>query len=147
MSEKHADGCRKELVSRQGAEGSGQTHRFTLETSVQRIFDIYIPDALYHHEATQRLLLNLRSLTDGATVYQSVEGDWNYEIESVRVLRLAITVVDSERQRIWEIDRVREAVQREITGFMVDLVESGAAPEEAVFFNDWSARGTLLRRL
>ncbi len=140
-------GIRKELVTRLGHEGAVTRYRFSVETSLQQIFDIYIPDVLYHQDATQRFLVRLRSLTQGATVYQAVEGDWNHEIEAVRVMRLAIMITDGKGARIWEIDSVRDALRGAVTDFMVDLQESGAPLEEAVFFNDWSARGTIVARV
>ena len=45
-----------------------------------------------------------------------------------------------------EIDAIRDAVRQVVMDFMVDLRESEAHTEEAVFFNDWAARGTLVKR-
>ena len=44
------------------------------------------------------------------------------------------------------IRKVIDAVRQVVMDFMVDLRESEAHTEEAVFFNDWTSRGTLVRR-
>lgn len=129
------------------AGGGRAPHRFRVETSLQQVFDLYIPEALYRHEATLRFVERLRSLTAGATLYQAVEGDWKQEIEAVRVLRLSITTVDGEGRRIWDVDDIRQAVRQQVAEFMVDLHDSTGQCEEAVFFNDWTARGTTVTRM
>ncbi len=146
MGEDGPRGIHSERVTLHASSRDDQEHRFVVETSLQQVFDLYIPEALYQHAATGRFVAQLRALSEGATVYQGVEGTWHQEIEDVRVLRFSVTTVDGEGSRVWEIDEIREAVRQVAMDFMVDLRESEAHTEEAIFFNDWTARGTLVRR-
>jgi len=146
MGEDGSKGIRSDRVTLCASSRHDQQHQFSFETSLQQVFDVYIPDALYQHAATERFVAQLCALSEGATVYQGVEGSWRQEIEDVRVLRFSVTTVDGKGTRIWEIDDVRDAVRQVVMDFMVDLRESEAHTEEAVFFNDWTSRGTLVRR-
>ncbi len=137
---------RTEASTGRGAPRCGPVGELVIDHAVQQIFEIYIPEAVYHHAAAQRLLAELGSMAEGATVYQSVEGSWNRQIEAVRVVRLAITAVDSKGQRLWEIEELREWMRGVIVEFMERLEASRTHLEESVFFNDWTANGTFVTR-
>ena len=143
----NADARVRRIAPAEGRAGRASAHPgLEIRTSHQQIFDLYLPRQIYHHPATRRLLDELRCLTEGATVYRAVEGSWYEEIESVHVLRLAITTIDAKGARLWEIEEIRDAVRQVVAHFMVELHDSGEGVEEAVFFNDWTARGTLISR-
>ena len=38
---------------------SRDEHRFTVETSLQQVFDVYVPEALSQHAATERFVAQL----------------------------------------------------------------------------------------
>jgi hypothetical protein len=85
-------------------------------------------------------------MTKGATVYQAVEGNWKNTTEAVRVVRLAITLVDAEGKTRWQTEAIRERMGELIVEFMERLEASRTHLEESVFFNDWTANGTFVSR-
>lgn len=113
--------------------------------SIQQVFDIYIPESIFDLPATVKFLGQLGALSEGATLYQGVEGDWYHETEAVRVLRMSVTIVKPDGSVLWTEESIREAVANMVCELMVDLRESHRHFEDAIFFNDWQAKGTVVR--
>ncbi len=114
--------------------------------SIQQVFDIYIPDAIFDLSAVSKFFERLGALSEGATLYQGVEGDWYHETEPVRVLRMSITIVKPDGTVLWTEESIREAIANLVCELMVELGDSHQHFEEAIFFNDWQAKGTVIKR-
>ena len=127
-------------------EGDAKSvHSLVQLVSIQQVFDIYIPEAIFGLEAVSRFLNKLRALSEGATLYQGVDGDWYQETESVRVLRMSITLVMPDGVVMWTEESVREAIANLICDLTVELRDVHGHFEEAIFFNDWQAKGTVVK--
>ena len=136
-----------EVVLSGAEEGSaaGAAHRLLQLVSLQQVFDIYIPETIYPLEATTRFVRRLGALSEGATLYQGVDGDWYHETEAVRVLRMSITTVRPDGTILWTQESIREAIANLVCQLMVELHDLHGHKEDAIFFNDWSAQGTVVR--
>ena len=76
--------------------GEGDTkpdHSLLQLISIQQVFDIYIPEAIFAFEAVTNFLGKLSALSEGATLYHGVYGDWHHDTDTARVPRMSITVV------------------------------------------------------
>lgn len=134
-------------VSISGA-GSGKArsvHSLVQLVSIQQVFDIYIPEAIFNLDAVSRFLKRLGALSQGATLYQGVDGDWYHESESVRVLRMSITLTKPDGTVLWTEESIREAITNLICDLTVELRDIHGHFEEAIFFNDWQAKGTVVK--
>ncbi|MCH7600260.1 MAG: hypothetical protein IH973_10940 [Myxococcales bacterium] len=130
--------------------GTGQgdakrDHSLVQLISLQQVFDIYIPDAIFGFEAVKRFLGKLSALSEGATLYQGVEGDWYHETEPVRVLRMSITTVTPDGTVLWTEESIREAIANLICDLTAELRDNHGHFEDAIFFNDWRAKGTVIK--
>ena len=128
--------------------GSGEAespHALVQLISIQQVFDIYIPEAIFGFEAVTRFLTRLGALSEGATLYQGVDGDWYHETEAVRVLRMSITIVSPDGSVLWTEESIREAIANLICELTVELRDVHGHYEEAIFFNDWQAKGTVVK--
>ena len=121
-------------------------HSLLQLVSIQQVFDIYIPEAIFAFEAVARFLGKLKALSEGATLYQGVDGDWYQETEPVRVLRMSITVTKPDGTVLWTEESVREAIANLICDLTVELSDLHGHCEDAIFFNDWPAKGTVVKR-
>lgn len=124
---------------------AGSEHSLVQLISIQQVFDIYIPEAIFAFEAVTRFLRNLSALSEGATLYQGVEGDWYRETEPVRVLRMSITVVTPDGTELWTEESIREAIANLVCRLTAELRDTHGHFEEAIFFNDWRAKGTVIK--
>jgi hypothetical protein len=128
--------------------GSGEAaspHALVQLISLQQVFDIYIPEAIFGFEAVSRFLTRLGALSEGATQYQGVDGDWYHESEEVRVLRMSITTTKPDGTVLWTEESIREAIANLICELTVELRDVHGHFEEAIFFNDWKAVGTVIK--
>lgn len=121
------------------------SHSLVQLISIQQVFDIYIPEAIFSYEAVTRFLGKLSALSEGATLYQGVDGDWYHETEAVRVLRMSITVVTPDGTELWTEESIREAIANLICDLTAELRDVHGHFEEAIFFNDWRAKGTVIK--
>jgi hypothetical protein len=121
------------------------SHSLVQLISIQQVFDIYIPEAIFSYQAVTRFLEKLSALSEGATLYQGVDGDWYHETEAVRVLRMSITVVTPDGTEIWTEESIREAIANLICDLTAELRDVHGHFEEAIFFNDWRAKGTVIK--
>ncbi len=128
-----------------GAGEAGSTHALVQLISIQQVFDIYIPEAIFGFDAVSRFLTRLGALSEGATLYQGVDGDWYHESEPVRVLRMSITTTKPDGTVMWTEESIREAIANLICELTVELRDLHGHCEEAIFFNDWQARGTVVK--
>jgi hypothetical protein len=134
------------VLSSTGSRGdASSSHRLLQLVSLQQVFDIYIPESVYPLEATTRFVRRLGALSEGATLYQGVDGDWYHETEEVRVLRMSITTVRPDGTVLWTQESIREAIANLVCQLMVELDDLHDHKEEAIFFNDWTAQGTVVR--
>lgn len=120
-------------------------HSLVQLISIQQVFDIYIPEAIFAFEAVTRFLGRLGALSEGATLYQGVDGDWYHETETVRVLRMSITVVSPDGTELWTEESIREAIANLICDLTAELRDVHGHFEEAIFFNEWRAKGTVIK--
>jgi hypothetical protein len=125
----------------QGTEG----YELVQLVSIQQVFDIYIPETIFNLPAVKNFFKRLGALSEGATLYQGVEGDWYHEKEAVRVLRMSITIVKPDGTVLWTEESIREAIANLVCELMVELRDSHQHFEEAIFFNDWQAKGTVVK--
>jgi hypothetical protein len=132
-------------VSRFEPDGGGGAYELLQLVSIQQVFDIYIPESIFELAAVSKFFRRLGALSEGATLYQGVEGDWYNETEPVRVLRMSITIVKPDGTVLWTEESIREAIANMICDLMVDLREGHQHFEEAIFFNDWQAKGTVIK--
>lgn len=134
-------------VSMPGVESgkAGSQHALVQLISIQQVFDIYIPEAIFGFEAVSRFLTRLGALSEGATLYQGVDGDWYHESEAVRVLRMSITITKPDGTVMWTEESIREAIANLICELTVELRDVHGHCEEAIFFNDWQAKGTVVK--
>jgi hypothetical protein len=128
-----------------GAGSAEREHSLLQLISIQQVFDIYIPEAIFGLEAVTTFLGKLSALSEGATLYQGVDGDWYHETESVRVLRMSITVVTPDGTELWTEESIREAIANLICDLTAQLRDNHGHFEEAIFFNDWRAKGTVIK--
>lgn len=128
-----------------GSSG-GADQGFIRHSSHHQIFDIYLPDVICRRAATVRFIASLRKLCEGATFYQGVEGDWRDERESVRVFRFSIEIQDGAGRVVRQLDELRDSISQAANQLMLDLEKEHAHIEQAVFFNDWPATSTFIRR-
>jgi len=128
-------------------QGESREYRFSQATARSQVFDIYLPDAICRLQATDRFIRQLGMFSEGATLYQGVEGDWYSESEPVRVLRMSITTVKASGEVLWQEEDVRGAIRQLVSEYMRDLVASHGHTEEAIFFNDWAAHGTVVQAI
>lgn len=129
-----------------GSESGGPDEHGLLQlVSIQQVFDIYVPEAIFDLAATKKFFAQLGVLSEGATLYRGVVGDWYHETEAVRVLRMSVTIVKPDGTVLWTEESIREAVANMVCDLMVDLRESHQHYEDAIFFNDWHAKGTVVR--
>jgi len=126
-------------------EGGDESHQLLELISLQRVFDIYIPEAIYQLEATTKFIRSLGALSEGATLYRGVDGDWYHETESVRVLRMSITTVRPDATVLWTEESIREAISTLVCEYMIELRDNHGHFEEAIFFNDGQATGTVVK--
>ena len=129
-----------------GSGGAGSSHALVQLISIQQVFDIYIPEAIFSFEAVTHFLTRLGALSEGATLYQGVDGDWYHESEAVRVLRLSITITKPDGTVVWTEESIREAIANLICELTVELRDVHGHAEEAIFFNDWQAKGTVVKQ-
>ena len=128
--------------------GSGEArppHDLVQLISLQQVFDIYIPEAIFEFQAVTKFLTRLGALSEGATLYQGVDGDWYHESEAVRVLRMSITITKPDGTVLWTEESIREAIANLVCELTVELRDIHGHAEEAIFFNDWQAKGTVIR--
>jgi hypothetical protein len=135
-----ADLYNTEVIVGEGEE----VRRFREITFRSRVFDIYLPDAVCGLAATDHFIRQLGMFSEGATLYRGVQGDWYSETEPVRVLRMSITTVKANGDVLWDEVDVRAAVRKLVAEFMHALEIEHGHREEAVFFNDWPAQGTVV---
>ncbi len=128
-----------------GEGGTKPDHSLLQLISIQQVFDIYIPEAIFTFEAVTNFLGKLSALSEGATLYQGVDGDWYHETEPVRVLRMSITVVSPDGTELWTEESIREAIANLICDLTAELRDVHGHYEEAIFFNDWRAKGTVIK--
>lgn len=128
-----------------GPEQDPAPHALLQLISIQQVFDIYIPEAIFGFEAVTRFLTRLGALSEGATLYQGVDGDWYHESEPVRVLRMSITTTKPDGTVLWTEESIREAIANLICELTVELRDVHGHAEEAIFFNDWQAKGTVIK--
>lgn len=140
-----APSVRSLTLTGKGSDGDARSHELLELISLQRVFDIYIPEAIYPFEATTKFIRRLGALSEGATLYRGVDGDWYHETESVRVLRMSITIVRPDATVLWTEESIREAISTLVCEYMIDLRENHNHFEEAIFFNDWKATGTVVK--
>lgn len=114
-------------------------------TTVHQIFEVYIPEGLRALDATERFIQRITSFCEGATAYQGGEGLWHGQTEEVQVVRISIQIVDAQGKTVFDIDAVRDGVRQAAEQLMIDLAGEGHF-EHAIFFNDWTAQGTFVRR-
>jgi hypothetical protein len=142
-------GLHRQLVVHRSPPRRGtkpRRHRLAVATSIHQVFDVYIPQGLRKLGATEKFIQRITSFCEGATAYQGGEGLWQGESEAVQVVRISIEVVDCEGKVIFDIDAVREGVRDAAQQLIVDLAGEGHV-EHAIFFNDWTTRATLIRRV
>lgn len=128
-----------------GPNKAGSPHALVQLISIQQVFDIYIPEAIFGFEAVTRFLTQLGALSEGATLYQGVDGDWYHESEPVRVLRMSITTTRPDGTVLWTEESIREAIANLICELTVELRDVHGHAEQAIFFNDWRAMGTVVK--
>ena len=128
-----------------GETDDARSHSLVQLISIQQVFDIYIPEAIFGFEAVTRFLGKLSALSEGATLYQGVDGDWYHETEAVRVLRMSITVVTPDGTQLWTEESIREAIANLICDLTAELRDAHGHFEEAIFFNDWRAKGCVVK--
>jgi hypothetical protein len=129
-----------------GSGGEKSPHALVQLISLQQVFDIYIPEAIFEFEAVAHFLTRLGALSEGATLYQGVDGDWYHESEAVRVLRMSITITKPDGTVVWTEESIREAIANLICELTVELRDVHGHAEEAIFFNDWQAKGTVVKQ-
>ena len=134
-----------EVSSSSEAEKEGTEYELLQLVSIQQVFDIYIPDSIFDLAAVGKFLRRLGALSEGATLYQGVKGDWYSESEPVRVLRMSITIVKPDGTVLWTEESIREAIANLVCELMADLRDSHQHHEEVIFFNDWQAKGTAVK--
>ena len=127
------------------SSSSGTRYELVQLISIQQIFDIYIPESIFVLSSFTQFLNRLSALSEGATLYQSVDGDWYHQTEPVRVLRMSITIVKPDGTVLWTEESIREAIANLICELTVDLQSRHQHIEEAIFFNDWQAKGTVVK--
>jgi hypothetical protein len=128
-----------------GPGEAGPSHALVQLISIQQVFDIYIPEAIFEFEAVSKFLTRLGALSEGATLYQGVDGDWYHESEAVRVLRMSITITKPDGTVLWTEESIREAIANLVCELTVELRDTHGHAEEAIFFNDWQAKGTVIK--
>jgi hypothetical protein len=134
-----------DLYNTQVVVGEGESaRRFREITFKSQVFDIYLPDAVCGLAATDHFIQRLGMFSEGATLYRGVQGDWYSVTEPVRVLRMSITTVKANGDVLWNEADVRAAVRKLVAEFMQELKIEHGHHEEAVFFNDWPAQGTVV---
>jgi hypothetical protein len=134
-----------EVASKSEPTSSRTNYELLQLVSIQQVFDIYIPDSIFELPAVEHFVRRLGVLSEGATLYQGVEGDWYHETEPVRVLRMSITIVRPDGTVLWTEESIREAIANLVCELMAELRDRHHHFEEAIFFNDWQAKGTVVK--
>lgn len=140
-----------ETFERHDLEGPDRTTAITYQlnqgTHLYHVFEFYLPEALWALGAMQRLLDTVKQICPGSTVFHNASGQWNDCSEAVRVLRLSVEITDSAKSSVWDPDNLRQGLRGMCVELIVQLQAQDGHKEEAIFFNDWPAAGTLVRRL
>ena len=140
-----------ELTTRHGPQGPGQmsatTYKLHVATHYYHIFEFYLPEALWAKGAMAQFVNRVKTLVPGSTTFHNAEGQWNESSEEVRVYRLSIEITDDHKTSIFDPNNLREAIRNTCEQLIVGLQIKDGHEEEAIFFNDWPAAGTLVRRL
>jgi hypothetical protein len=122
------------------------THHFDRTTSCHQVFDIYLPTALLTLAATTTFIERVLQLCPGATIYRGTLGRWAGQDEDTDVLRISVEVVASDGRVVFNVPNLRTGIRDAATQLLVDLQANHGHIEQAIFFNDWSACGTLVAR-
>jgi hypothetical protein len=137
-------------VTRHGQGGPSDptavTHQLTRMTSTHQVFDIYLPTALWTFGALGTFVQRILHVCPGATIYEGAVGVWQGHGESTRILRVSVEVVDAHGRQIFDVNNLRTGVRDAATGLLIDLQSHHGHVEQAIFFNDWPACGTLVTR-
>lgn len=137
-------------VTRHGPSGPNDptavTHHFTRTTATHQVFDIYLPTTLWTLGALSTFLQRLLTLCPGATIYEGAVGLWQGQAEGTRILRVSVEIVDADGRDIFDVANLRSGIRDAATDLLVELQSNHGCVEQAIFFNDWTASGTLVTR-
>lgn len=137
-------------VTRHGRAGPGNVtavaHELARTTARHQVFDIYLPDVLWTMGATQIFVNRILGISPGATIYEAATGVWQSTREQTRVLRVSVEIVDASGRVVFDVNNLRGAVRDAATNLLVDLRSDFGHVEQAIFFNDWPAYGSLVSR-
>jgi len=140
-----------ELISRHGPQGPGQMtakmYKLHVSTHYYHVFEFYLPEALWAKGAMIQFVDQVKRLVPGSTTFHNAEGQWDDCSEVVRVFRLSIEITDDRKVCIFDPNNLRETIRNTCEQLIVGLQTQDGHKEEAIFFNDWPAAGTLVKRL
>jgi hypothetical protein len=121
-------------------------HDLARTTSCHQVVDIYLPTNLWQYRATDVFIERVLTLCPGATIYRGALGRWAAQDEETRVLRISVEVVTHDGRVVFDVPNFRTGIRDAATDLLVDLQANHGHVEQAIFFNDWSACGTLVIR-
>ena len=140
-----------QVVSKHGRAGPKKPvavrHDFRVTTALYQIFDVYIPNALSRKGATKLFIERVTSIDKGATIYKGGVGLWENHPEKSEVLRVCIRVVEADGSIRFDQHNLRGMFRNTAELLLRDLTERHGHFEEAIFFNDWVAYGSMISHL